>query len=252
MKITKKINILIIVLFISKLQIAQTTFSKIIYKKKANIDLSDDRKNVKNPNATFLLKEAFSKMDKYNYVLQYNNEASIFEEEVPMNSQDESSMSTILANMLGGAKGVFYTNRKNQKTYHLDEFEDELYLIVQEKIADWILTQEKRNIGKYICYKATKKDRYIGSSGNYVAKDIIAWYTLEIPFPFGPLNYNGLPGLILELETPKVIFYTSLIALNKKKVIKIKKPNKGIEITQRKFDSIVMGLTRDFKKSIRN
>ncbi|MGY0427034.1 MAG: GLPGLI family protein, partial [Polaribacter sp.] len=88
----------------------------------------------------------------------------------------------------------------------------------------------------------------VGSFGNLKSFNVIAWYTLEIPYSFGPTKYNGLPGLILELKNRQAKIYASKILLNKKKTKEIKKPKKGIEITQRKYDSIKMGLATDFRK----
>lgn len=56
--------------------------------------------------------------------------------------------------------------------------------------GNWKLGQEKKKIGNYICYKATKKDFFIGSSGNQVPLNIIAWFTPEIPYSFGSLKYQ--------------------------------------------------------------
>jgi GLPGLI family protein len=36
---------------------------------------------------------------------------------------------------------------------------------------------------------------------------ITAWYTPEIPVNQGPENYWGLPGLILEINDVRLLFY---------------------------------------------
>ena len=69
-------------------------------------------------------------------------------------------------------------------------------------------------------------------------KTITAWFTPEIPVSLGPLNYWGLPGLILELNEEKNIILCTKIVLSNKKNIKIKIPNSGKKVTQKEFDKI--------------
>jgi GLPGLI family protein len=195
------------------------------------------------------LKETFVHMEKLEYVLLFNANVSNFKQTRKMgNDLEEKSQAINFSKLLGGGKGVYYTVRGKNKTYHQKEFESDLYLISIDNKIDWELSQEKKKIGKYVCYKATANDRFIGSSGNVLKKKIIAWYTPEIAFSYGPLKYNGLPGLILELENDKVIFYTKEIHLNMKENISIEKPEKGIEISQKRYDSVIKGLATDFRK----
>ena len=69
-------------------------------------------------------------------------------------------------------------------------------------------------------------------------KVIIAWYTPEIPVSFGPNNYWGLPGLILEINEDETIILCSKVTLSNKEKSKIKVPNTGDKVTQKKFDEI--------------
>ena len=69
-------------------------------------------------------------------------------------------------------------------------------------------------------------------------KVIIAWYTPEIPVSFGPNNYWGLPGLILEINEEESIILCSKVTLSNKEKSKIKVPNTGDKVTQKKFDEI--------------
>jgi GLPGLI family protein len=55
---------------------------------------------------------------------------------------------------------------------------------------DWIITNEKKKIGDFDVVKAV---------GDYGGRHWIAWYCSEIPFPYGPYVFYGLPGLILEV-----------------------------------------------------
>jgi len=226
---------------------SQEEISIIIYKKKSNTIIDAKKENT---NAGIFVKKMAKEMENVEYTLKFNKNSAVFFETSKMNlEKDENSLVIEFSKTLGGGNGIYYVNRKTNKTFHEREFESELYLVEQDKISNWTLTQEKKKIGNYNCFKATKNDTFVGSSGNLITIKIIAWYTPEIPFSYGPIKYNGLPGLILELENDKVIFYASKIELHKKdSKEKVLQPKKGIKITQSRYDSIIMGLAKDFNK----
>lgn len=56
---------------------------------------------------------------------------------------------------------------------------------------DWHITEESKEIGKYIAIKAEV---------NFRGRDFEAWFTPEIPIFAGPWKLHGLPGLILEVK----------------------------------------------------
>ena len=52
-------------------------------------------------------------------------------------------------------------------------------------------------------------------------KKVTAWYTPDIPVNVGPLNYWGLPGLILEIQEEKRIILCSKAVISNKENFKI-------------------------------
>lgn len=88
----------------------------------------------------------------------------------PIISWDKSKF-TFLHNM--GANGYKYDNEINLK---------------------WHLTNENKNIEGYSVQKATT---------NYGGRNWIAWFATDLPFPYGPYVFYGLPGLILEIYDDK-------------------------------------------------
>lgn len=74
----------------------------------------------------------------------------------------------------------------------------------------------------YICSKAVLTlNRPVQGSNQ-----IVAWYAPELPFVFGPGEYGGLPGLILELERGSYKVYADKIKFDaRERSIRI--PTKG-------------------------
>ncbi|SKB57866.1 GLPGLI family protein [Parapedobacter luteus] len=91
------------------------------------------------------------------------------------------------------------------------------YLLVDSfksgRHTGWKITNESKEIAGYKCFKATRDNLSQNGSGGLRRIPVIAWFCPELPFPFGPLKYGGLPGLILELQTNTTIFGAKSISL---------------------------------------
>lgn len=96
-------------------------------------------------------------------------------------------------------EGIFYSNSIN---YDIET------IIKRKNNLEWKLTDEVKKIGEFTCQKAIL---------NSNKREYIAWFTHDIPVPFGPISINGLHGLILELysEDKKVNIYATNIEINK-------------------------------------
>ncbi|SFH81976.1 GLPGLI family protein [Halpernia frigidisoli] len=57
-------------------------------------------------------------------------------------------------------------------------------------IDKWNLIDETKVINSIVCEKAEVR---------YKGRDWIAWYSTQIPFPYGPYKFSGLPGLIVKI-----------------------------------------------------
>ena len=94
-----------------------------------------------------------------------------------------------------------------------------------------------KKIEGYTCFKATSI-KIVKNNNGVFEHPIEAWFTTEIPLNFGPADYGGLPGLILDIKFQNVRIFCSKIVLNPKKAVIIKKPKKGKLITEKQLDSI--------------
>jgi len=127
-----------------------------------------------------------------------------------------------------------------------------------EKI-NWSITDETKNIGDYICIKATRiipvndeeRKQYQEDLEAYNKKGtglfkpvepkervIVAWFTPQIPIGHGPDEFYGLPGLILEVKDENITYLASKIQLNPKDKVSIKIPNIKKAISKKEFDKI--------------
>lgn len=73
----------------------------------------------------------------------------------------------------------------------------------------WIITSERDSLLGYQCIKATTK---------YGGRSYIAWFAPDIPVPYGPWKFNGLPGLILVIRDTEKNFCFECCGIKQEKV----------------------------------
>lgn len=194
-------------------------------------------KDIENSNiskeAKSLLISSFKNQNKVKYILKFNKKESSFKKTEKLKVGKEKFD---LADIQGG-KGVYYSNKNLKKILNQKEFSEQLFLINIPQYT-WKLSQERKKIGNYICYKASTT-KEIETRRGFTTRKITAWYTSELPYNFGPKDYNGLPGLILELQEDSLLFKAVKINLYQKKQIKIKEPIKGKKVSIKEYDSLV-------------
>lgn len=69
---------------------------------------------------------------------------------------------------------------------------------------EWLQTEEHKSIRGIECRKATTRFR---------GRDYIVWYAPDIPLPYGPWKFHGLPGLIVELVDAGEDYHFTLEAI---------------------------------------
>ncbi len=167
------------------------------------------------------LAEAYGK--QHRYILKFTPEEAIYQVEAGVKPDDLLDPSAWRISQWTFGKGIFYQNAPKRYILNQKESMHKLYLVKDTIKSDWTISYEKRIIGGFKCYKATKK------ATNPKGFDIEAWFTPEIPVPFGPGRFAGTPGLILELHYgPHFLTFKKLTF---QKNINIEKPIKGEPIT---------------------
>lgn len=211
------------------------------------------------------------------YILTFNKEESIFKE-------DEKLSSPVSGRGFGSfgsnfSPGPQYKNIKERLFLQDQEFFGKQFLIKEDmQPLEWQMGTETKQIGQYMCFKATakkvstniefgppKRDNNKKESDSINDKDakdikeennkapemieVVAWYTPQIPVSQGPADYWGLPGLILEVSAGNNTMLCSKIILNPKETLEIKAPKKGEVVTQLEYKEITTKKMEEFRES---
>jgi GLPGLI family protein len=254
---------ILLLLFVTTFSFAQEFqgkayyFSKTIFNDKIKVEDTGVNKDI-DPAMEKAFQEALKKASEKNYLLTFNKSECIYEQEQQLEKPKSVAGEMSISVSFSSSEGKKYINAKDKTSSIEDEILGKEFLIVEpiEK-PNWELVDEYKKIGDYTCYKAKllipvsekqkkeyeeflKKEEIKSSLFKMEEpkdKTITAWYTPEIPVSFGPNNYWGLPGLILEINEPELIILCSKVALNTKGAT-IKVPNKGQKVSQKEFDAI--------------
>lgn len=125
---------------------------------------------------------------------------------------------------------------------------DELFNIVKSfEQYKWVVSSETKVIDGYTCYKATcHYEEYDDNRKMSLSFNPVVWFAPSLPYSFGPMGLDGLPGLVLEgTFNGRVYFYATSIDLNDKTLTKIERPVHGKYVTEEEFRKV---LAENYKK----
>lgn len=88
----------------------------------------------------------------------------------------------------------FLIVQENDKTIFYGTVGSSVLSYHESKINGWKLVDETKLVNSFSCKKAELR---------FKGRDWIAWYSAEIPFPYGPYKFGGLPGLIIKMTDKK-------------------------------------------------
>ena len=203
------------------------------------------------------MKEAMAKAFQKNYLLTFNKNEALFEEVVALEKPNPMQGDVSFSVRMSG-DGDKYMNTKDKVSYTEEDIFGDEFVIKDSlpKIA-WEITNETKVIGGYNCLKATyiepvsknnleayerQQEKIKNGEATFFEmkkpepQTITAWYTSEIPVSFGPNGVWGLPGLILQLENQKYIYFCTKVSLKNNETVKIKIPNSGKVISKKEYE----------------
>ena len=170
------------------------------------------------------------------------------------------------------APGRQYKNVKTNTQLQEQEFYGKKFLINDAlQPIEWSLESETKQIGNYSCFKATAliptneltwysfswdklRNSTESETDSTQVKEVKmtaveAWYTPQIPVRHGPLEYWGLPGLILEVSADNTTMLCSKLVLNPDEVIEIVAPSKGKEVSKNEYQVIITEKMKEFRNN---
>ena len=224
------------------------------YKTQRQIDIKMDSTQVNNEMQAKMM-EMMKKQFQKTFKLTFNKEESVYKQEEELDKPQVGGGGFQVV-MIGGGGGsdVLYKNTKEQRYAESVDTYGKIFLVKDSiENIEWKLGSETKFIGEYHCYKATytkmvpktiemtsaDTDIDLDAEREMEERTVTAWYTPQIPVNNGPDDYQGLPGLILEVHDGKLTIVCSKIVLNPKDKIDIKEPEKGKVVDEEKYEEIM-------------
>lgn len=195
------------------------------------------------PGVSQFTQSVFDEMDSLNVKLLFDKEKSIFKdpENIEFHKYREKAHKAA-ARLIIGLTHTYYFDMRNKEAIELQEFNNTNYVIKSKPLSpSWQITNEKKILNGYSCLKATTTKEYISRMGETVKLEVVAWYTEELPFSFGPKGYIGLPGLILELHegSNRFSYIATEIKSEKSGTISFTIPNNFQRVTKEQFQKVI-------------
>lgn len=140
------------------------------------------------------------------FTLMYNTEGMIF-----MDNRSDEEIEKMIFGIRPGFR-YYYKKAAIEGLFSVEKTENGSSLVTKMQYdTNWEMTQETKKINGFVCYKATRMPDPSSLEVPDKSFPIIAWYTMEIPLPYGPFTYGGLPGLILEIQRESNVFFKAKI-----------------------------------------
>lgn len=257
--------LLLMIILVSNQIISQDFQGKAYYFSKTSPDMSGWGNGQMTDAQKKQISDRMKGMFEKSYILTFDKISSIFEEEEVLSAPGKGGFNW----WSSFTAGPQYKNINDNQFVQDQDFYGRQFLITDslEKI-DWKIGNETKQIGKYLCIKATavktvdefdwrsmrgksRKNKTESQNKSEKTKSItedieipktinvVAWYTPQIPISQGPGEFWGLPGLILEVNADRTTILCSKITLNPQDKIKIKAPEKGRVISRDDYNSTV-------------
>lgn len=237
------IAVILFIAYASVGLISQANSGEIVYLDKRNIHKSL-------PPEMEAMKDRIPEFRESKKILYFNSEEALYINK-PKDEAEKAEQQEFRGEGRRGGRGgrfgrnddnKYYTNLKEGTSVDSRNFFGKDFLIEGSREAlKWKITGEQKQVGSYLCQKATFQDS---------TESIVAWFTPMIPVASGPDNYFGLPGMILHLDFDSGLRQITAtdISLQELEASMIVKPTKGKKVTQTEFTKIRDEKTKEMEE----
>lgn len=173
-----------------------------------------------------------------NFKLTSSNGRSVYKTIEQEEDETVGDLSILLIN----EKEQYYRNFENDNFLHQTNMFSRTFLI-EEPIDqfEWDVLDETKVVNGYKCKKAISKK----------VKGVEAWYTSEVSLNVGPRHFQGLPGLIMQVNTDRLIITALDIKIIEENTV-INRPTKGKKMTEEQYNKILDKKMRNQPNSNKN
>jgi len=182
------------------------------------------------------IKNSLYGIEEVEFQLMADKTSSLFKLKEQMSSDNDNNSQRVITAVRGNA--IYYTGdsiliRKK------DVFGEEMLIQDIKKEYNWEISKEQKIILGHLCYKATGYYNSYDKNGEDLKVDVYAWFAPGMPISAGPIDINGLPGLILEASVnPRIVYYAKNLNLNPTD-FEIVKPRAPKTINEQEYEVIV-------------
>src|SRR5690606_2735175 len=194
-------------------------------------------------NVSEFTQAVYQKLDSLEFKLVFNEQKSIFKPSKQSGNWRERQIEKAARLFPVGLTHTYMYNLKTQSCFQIKSFANTDYVVQSKYIPlEWELSKTQKLIFGHKCFKATTFISRTDRLGQTEDIQVTAWYTPDFPQPFGPKDYVGLPGVILELHegVERISFITNSILVNPSGEI-LDFPMDVKTISEKEFDEIVTG-----------
>lgn len=216
-----------------------------------------DKSDVLHGNFTYLLKAKLSTqtpdyIHEELFSLQVGDKRAFFASAQSIKKDSVLGKSYVTANNPDGSITISLKNgtsvpktkfsytiiQSNEKIQYFESVGMAVLTYKEPIIANWKLIDEVKLINTINCKKATV---------TYKGRNWTAWYSGEIPLPYGPYKFSGLPGLIIKITDEKGEYDFELV----KSVPTSELEGKSINIKKTRYTEAVETTQPKFKQALK-
>jgi len=185
----------------------------------------------------------YHKLDSLEMKLVFNEQKSIFKPPIETGDWKERQILKAARLFPIGITHTYMYDLKTQRSFQIKSFANTEYVVQSAYTPlEWKLSKEQKRILGHVCHKATTLKKRTDRLGQTEEIQVTAWYTSDFPQPFGPKDYIGLPGVVLELHegVDRISFIANSIIVNTSEEV-FDMPTDVKTLSEKEFDVIVTG-----------